>query len=62
MKKSDGLSIISHLVNFAIVIYFTTFLLSKNMLTLTDSSINFFGLFVSLVANIYAIFERYKGE
>lgn len=62
MRKGDGLEIISHIINFAIVIYFISFLLSNNMLTTFDAIISFFGLFISLIANIYSAIEKYKGE
>ena len=60
MEKADSLSILSHLINFAIIIYFAIFLLKLNALDMFGLLISFFGLFVSLIANIVAISERTK--
>jgi len=58
MERADSLSILSHLINFAIIIYFVITLLKINALDMFGLLISFFGLFVSLIANIVAISER----
>jgi len=60
MERADSLSILSHLINFAIIIYFVITLLKINALDIFGLLISFFGLFVSLIANIVAISERIK--
>lgn len=60
MEKADSLLILSHLINFAIIIYFVIFLLKLNALDMFGLIISFFGLFVSLIANIAAISDRVK--
>ena len=58
MKLSDSFSIFSHILNFTILIYFITFLLQINSITIFDLSISFISVFVSLIANILSIIER----
>jgi len=58
MKPSDLLSILTHILNFAIILYFTSFLIGKDLLSLSDLIISFAGLFASLIVNIYSAIER----
>ena len=58
MDKADSLSLLSHLINFSILIYFLIFLLKINALDMLSLSINFFGLLISLIANIMSVKER----
>jgi len=60
MVTSDTFSFTSHLINFAIVLYFASFLFNKDLLKLSDLFISFFGLFVSLMANILSVLEGSK--
>ena len=57
MKTGSGLSILSHLINIIIFIYFSITLLKINALDLIGLSISAFGIFVSLIANIISIIE-----
>ena len=58
MRRSDAISIFSHVVNFLIFIYFSLLLIKINLLDIVGLSVSAFGLFVSLIANIYSIIER----
>jgi hypothetical protein len=58
MIISDSFSVFSHVLNFSILIYFITFLLSIDYLTSFDLIISFIGIFVSLVANILSVLEK----
>jgi len=60
MKLSNNFSVISHIINFMIIIYFISFLLDIEAITTFDLLISFFGLFVSLIANIISVLETYK--
>ena len=60
MKLSFLFSIASHIANFIIIIYFVTFLIKIESVTLFDIFISFFGLFASLVANIMSVVENKK--
>ena len=62
MNKADSLSLLSHLINFSILIYFMIFLLKINALDLVGLLISFFGLFISLIANITGVKERLKKD
>jgi len=62
MNKADSLSLLSHLINFSILIYFMIFLLKINALDLISLLISFFGLLVSLIANIMGVRERLKKD
>lgn len=58
MKAGESFSILSHLINFAIVIYFATFLLKLNALDNTALLISATGIFASLIANIMSVAEN----
>ncbi|MEK6935383.1 MAG: hypothetical protein AABW67_01210 [Nanoarchaeota archaeon] len=58
MKVGDLLSIISHLINVIIFIYFAITLLKINALDIIGLSISAFGIFMSLIANIISIIEK----
>ncbi len=58
MKVSDSFSVFSHLINFVIIIYFISFLLNISSVSIFDFLISFFGLFVSLIANIISVIEE----
>ena len=58
MKLGDLLSIISHLINVIIFIYFAITLLKINALDVIGLSISAFGIFMSLIANIVSIIEK----
>jgi len=60
MKLSNNFSVVSHIINFMIIIYFISFLLDIEAITTFDLLISFFGLFVSLIANIISVLETYK--
>ena len=62
MKRSDVLSIFSHIVNILIFMYFSILLIKINFLDVQGLSISAFGLIMSLIANIYSILERYSGR
>jgi hypothetical protein len=60
METADSLAILSHLINFGIIIYFIVVLLKINALDAFGLTISFFGLFVSMIANIVGIKSRIK--
>ena len=60
MLKSDMLALLSHIINFGIIINFTIFLIKIDVLNSLNLSINAFGLFASLISNIYSVIERNK--
>jgi len=60
MRRTDILSLGSHLLNFAIILYFVSFLINIEQIRTFDLFISFFGLFASLIANIYSLIERNK--
>ena len=55
MKFGGALSVLSHIINFAILIYFSVVLLRLNALDVIGLLISAFGLFASLVANIVSV-------
>lgn len=57
MKIGDSFSLISHLINFIIFIYFSVTLIKINYLNVAGLSISAFGILVSIVANIVSILE-----
>jgi len=57
MKIGDGLSILSHLINVLIFIYFSITLLRINALDIIGLFISAFGIFISLIANIVSVLE-----
>jgi len=58
MGVSDGFSVFAQIINFVIIIYFISFLINIEQITNFDLFISFFGLFISLFANILSIVER----
>jgi len=58
MKVSDSFSLFSHLLNFAIFIYFVIFLLKLHALNMFGLFISAFGIPSSLITNILSIIER----
>jgi len=60
MKLSNIFSLFSHVLNFAIILYFVSFLININSINSIDLSISFFGLFASVVANILSVVENKK--
>ena len=58
MRVGTPLSVLSHLINFAIVINFTVYLLKLNALDTPALMISAFGIFVSLIANIVSVIEE----
>ena len=60
MKAGETLSILSHMINFTILVYFAAILLKANALDLQSLAINFFGIFISLIANIISVIEKNK--
>ncbi len=58
MKISDTFSLISHIINFIIFIYFAIILIKINMLDVIGLSISAFGIFMSLTANILSALEN----
>ncbi len=60
MRLADSFSVLSHLINFTIIIYFVSFLLKIKSITISDLFISFFGLFISLIANIMSVLGRNK--
>jgi len=60
MDFVDRFSIISHIINFLIFIYFIIFLLRANVLDLFGLFISAFGLVISLISNIISVSERYQ--
>jgi len=60
MKFSDVLTIISHIINLAIFIYFVVVLIKLNALDYTGLLISAFGIFISLLAGIVVALETKK--
>tara|TARA_Y100000034_G_scaffold21160_1_gene24341 strand:+ start:9630 stop:9806 length:177 start_codon:yes stop_codon:yes gene_type:complete len=58
MKLGDLLSVVSHLINVVVFIYFAVVLLKLNVLDVVGLSISAFGIFMSLIANIVSISEK----
>jgi hypothetical protein len=58
MKTSDRFSIFTQILNFAIVLYFTSFLIKRNLLSISDLVISFVGLLASILANIFSVIEE----
>ena len=58
MKLGDLLSIISHMINVIIFIYFAITLLKINALDVIGLSISAFGIFMALIANITSIIKK----
>lgn len=58
MEIEDSLAVLSHIINFAIIIYFIIVLLKINALDVFGLIISFFGLFVSMIANIIGVKSR----
>jgi hypothetical protein len=59
MKIGESFSLISHLINFIIFIYFAITLIKINLLDVTGLSISAFGILVSVIANIISVIENY---
>ncbi len=57
MKIGKALSVLSHLINVIIFIYFSIILLKINVLDSIGLAIGAFGIFMSLIANIVSIIE-----
>ncbi len=57
MKIGELLSILSHLINVIIFIYFSLMLLKINALDVIGLSISAFGIFTSLISNITSLLE-----
>jgi len=58
MKLGDSFSLISHVINFIIFIYFAIILIKINILDVIGLSISAFGITISVVANILSVLER----
>lgn len=58
MKLSGIFAIASHIANLVIIIYFISFLIKIESTTTFDIFVSFFGLFVSLLANILSALEQ----
>ena len=57
MKLGNLLTILSHLINIVLFIYFSTILIKENALNLTGLFVTAFGISMSLIANIISIIE-----
>ena len=57
MKLGNLLTILSHLINIILFIYFSTILIKENVLNLTGLSVTAFGISMSLIANIISIIK-----
>lgn len=58
MKLGDSFSLISHIINFIIFIYFAVTLIKINMLDILGLSISAFGILMSVAANIVSVAEK----
>jgi len=58
MKFGGLASILSHMLNFVIFIYFAIILLRTNALDIPGLLISAFGLFVSILANVVSVLEE----
>lgn len=58
MRFGNSLSVASHIANLLILIYFISFLIEIKQISSIDLFISFFGLFISLIANILSVIER----
>ena len=57
MKPGESLSLLSHLINFAIIIQFSVLLIKLDALDIATLITSAFGLFISLIANIISVIE-----
>lgn len=58
MKIGDSFSLISHIINFIIFIYFAVTLIKINMMDVIGLSVSAFGIVMSVLANIISVVER----
>jgi len=58
MRLANRFSVFSHLLNFAIIIYFISFLIEIESITTFDIVVSFIGLFASIMANIVSVLEE----
>lgn len=60
MRLGNSFSLVSHIINFIIFIYFAVTLIKINMLDVLGLSISAFGIFMSVIANIISVIEENK--
>ncbi len=58
MKINDGLTIISHIINLSIFVYFVVVLIKLSALEYKGLLISAFGILISLLAGIVNVLER----
>ena len=58
MRFGDSFSLISHIINFIVFVYFAIILIKINMLDVIGLSISAFAIIMSLLSNIISVLER----